>query len=265
MVFQVSGSELLSPKPLSSMDSWQYLLVYCPTFVPKLWDMVNYSNQNTQWNITIQYLFIHRTCCSICPCNYTARFLRFNHHSILARKLRKQQTSICSLMWSRIKRNFQWQEGNDNKCIEFWISLRIHFKLFSLQIFLLGILQTIVETVMYIFVFLWTPVLMPAEPPLGMVFACFMVAIMIGSSIYTILLAKGYKAEQCLRIILITIASSMLVCCLTASPNRSTIHMILIYGAFLVLEIALGMYFPAMSYLKRYVRIKYFISLQNMP
>ena len=107
---------------------------------------------------------------------------------------------------------------------------------------------------MYIFVFLWTPVLMPASPPLGMVFACFMVAIMIGSSIYTILLAKGYKAEQCLRIILITIGSSMLVCCLTASPDRSTIHMILIYGAFLVLEIALGMYFPAMSYLKRYVR-----------
>ena len=132
--------------------------------------------------------------------------------------------------------------------------LLFSFKQFSLQIFLLGILQTIVETVMYIFVFLWTPVLMPASPPLGMVFACFMVAIMIGSSIYTILLAKGYKAEQCLRIILITIGSSMLVCCLTASPDRSTMHMILIYGAFLVLEIALGMYFPAMSYLKRYVR-----------
>ena len=154
-------------------------------------------------------------------------------------------------MWSRITRNFQWQEG---KGWELWIPFLFHFRPFSLQIFLLGILQTIVETVMYIFVFLWTPVLMPASPPLGMVFACFMVAIMIGSSIYTILLAKGYKAEQCLRIILITIGSSMLVCCLTASPDRSTMHMILIYGAFLVLEIALGMYFPAMSYLKRYVR-----------
>jgi hypothetical protein len=32
----------------------------------------------------------------------------------------------------------------------------------------LGLLQTIVESVMYIFVFLWTPVLMPAQPPLGM-------------------------------------------------------------------------------------------------
>ena len=58
------------------------------------------------------------------------------------------------------------------------------------QILLLGIIQTIIETVMYIFVFLWTPVLDPAKPPLGMVFACFMVAIMIGSSIYAILIGE---------------------------------------------------------------------------
>ena len=59
------------------------------------------------------------------------------------------------------------------------------------RIFLLGGVQTAVESCMYIFVFLWTPVLMPTHPPLGMVFACFMVAIMIGSSLYTLLLAKG--------------------------------------------------------------------------
>ena len=53
-----------------------------------------------------------------------------------------------------------------------------------------------VESCMYIFVFLWTPVLGPANPPLGMVFACFMVAIMIGSSLYTLLLARGYTAER---------------------------------------------------------------------
>ena len=54
------------------------------------------------------------------------------------------------------------------------------------KILQLGILQTIIESVMYIFVFMWTPVLMPSEPPLGMVFANFMVAIMIGSSLYKI-------------------------------------------------------------------------------
>jgi hypothetical protein len=41
--------------------------------------------------------------------------------------------------------------------------------------------------------------MMPANPPFGMVFACFMVAIMIGSSLYTLLLGKGYAAEDTLR------------------------------------------------------------------
>ena len=63
----------------------------------------------------------------------------------------------------------------------------------------MGGVQTMVESCMYIFVFLWTPVLGPANPPLGMVFACFMVAIMIGSSLYTLLLARGFTAEKVRR------------------------------------------------------------------
>ncbi len=35
-----------------------------------------------------------------------------------------------------------------------------------------------------------------------------------------------------------------------ASPNRNTNDMVIIYAAFLILEVAIGMYFPAMSYLK---------------
>ena len=128
-------------------------------------------------------------------------------------------------------------------------------KRYFFQILLLGMLQTIIESVMYIFVFMWTPVLMPAQPPLGMgkfifypkrglqwflssfntllyyftVFACFMVAIMIGSSIFSLLLAKGFRAEATLRIILVIIALSMVICCLTAKPGRSTQDMIITY------------------------------------
>ena len=103
---------------------------------------------------------------------------------------------------------------------------------------------------MYIFVFLWTPILSPADPPLGMVFACFMVTIMIGSSTYTLLLARGIKAEVTLRIVLILISMTMLVCCLFGGPSRTLADMVVLYGAFLMLEIAIGMYFPAMSFLK---------------
>ena len=44
-------------------------------------------------------------------------------------------------------------------------------------IFLVGLVQSIVESCMYIFVFLWTPVLSTAAAPapLGMIFSCFMV------------------------------------------------------------------------------------------
>ena len=47
-----------------------------------------------------------------------------------------------------------------------------------------------------------------------------------------------------------TVTSSMLVCCFAASPDRGLPQIIIIYVAFLILEVALGMYFPAMSYLK---------------
>ena len=118
------------------------------------------------------------------------------------------------------------------------------------KILQLGILQTIIESVMYIFVFMWTPVLMPSEPPLGMVFANFMVAIMIGSSLYTLLLSKGFRPEDTLKIILVILASSMTICCLTAGPDRGMLDMTILYVAFLMLEVAFGMYFPAMSFLK---------------
>ena len=50
------------------------------------------------------------------------------------------------------------------------------WQIFSDQgILMMGILQTVIESCMYIFVFLWTPVLSAADPPYGMVFATFMV------------------------------------------------------------------------------------------
>ncbi len=118
------------------------------------------------------------------------------------------------------------------------------------QILLLGAIQTVIESVMYIFVFLWTPVLMPAEPPLGMAFACFMVAIMIGSSIYPLLLSRGFHAHDVLKMILVILTAAMVICCLAAGPNRGPLELVILYFSFLALEVSFGMYFPTMSYLK---------------
>ncbi len=106
---------------------------------------------------------------------------------------------------------------------------------------------------MYIFVFLWTPMLMEPEsmsPPLGLVFASFMVSIMIGSSAYTLLQARGFNPESILRLILILLSFTMAVCLMFGGPERQIYHWVILYGTFLILETAIGMYFPAMSYLK---------------
>ena len=98
-----------------------------------------------------------------------------------------------------------WPENFGNRKLQFGASCGQGLReiLSDPKVLLLGLLQTVVESVMYIFVFLWTPVLMPAKPPLGMVFATFMVAIMIGSSAYTIFLSKGNRPEDALKIILV--------------------------------------------------------------
>jgi hypothetical protein len=43
------------------------------------------------------------------------------------------------------------------------------------DVWLLGAVQSLFESVMYIFVFMWTPVLTAGAPPLGLVFAVYMV------------------------------------------------------------------------------------------
>ena len=121
------------------------------------------------------------------------------------------------------------------------------------NVLLLGCIQTAVESCMYIFVFLWTPVMAPINPPLGMVFASFMVAIMIGSSLFSILQEKGYRAQDILLMVLMTISGAMATCAVVAGPDATMTTLQISFGAFLVLEVAIGMYFPAMSYAKSQV------------
>ena len=121
------------------------------------------------------------------------------------------------------------------------------------NVLLLGCIQTAVESCMYIFVFLWTPVMAPVNPPLGMVFASFMVAIMIGSSLFSILQEKGHRTQDILLTVLMTVCGAMATCTVVSGPEATMTTLQISYGAFLVLEVAIGMYFPAMSYAKSQV------------
>eukprot|EP00117_Sycon_ciliatum_P000967 scpid40098/ scgid6828/ Major facilitator superfamily domain-containing protein 5 len=112
------------------------------------------------------------------------------------------------------------------------------------HILLIGVMQSLFESCMYIFVFLWTPVLKPIHPPLGIIFASFMVAVMIGSSIFDHLFNAGQSAARILQTSFILMFSSLAI-------SSVFIHRPFIcFFAFLLLEIGCGLYFPAIGYLR---------------
>ncbi|XP_021757739.1 molybdate-anion transporter-like [Chenopodium quinoa] len=79
------------------------------------------------------------------------------------------------------------------------------------KIALLGAIQSLFEGSMYTFVFLWTPALSPndEEIPHGFIFATFMLASMLGSSLASRLLARSAKVESYMQIVF-TISSASL-------------------------------------------------------
>lgn len=159
---------------------------------------------------------------------------------------------VCGILVIRT-----WEENYGNRKNDFSGScmegLRIIFR--DENILLLGTIQSLLESCMYIFVFLWTPVLDTGSTsaPLGMVFSSFMVCIMIGSSTFSLLSSKGFSEENILKFCLYLIAGTMTVCCFTARPDASSLDTLISFAAFLVLEVGIGMYFPAISYLRSQV------------
>eukprot|EP00092_Neocalanus_flemingeri_P010010 GFUD01010790.1.p1 GENE.GFUD01010790.1~~GFUD01010790.1.p1 ORF type:complete len:468 (+),score=77.12 GFUD01010790.1:189-1592(+) len=148
-----------------------------------------------------------------------------------------------------------WEENYGDRKSNFsgscWEGLKIIFS--DEQVLLLGSVQSLLESCMYIFVFLWTPVLDTGTTPLGMVFSCFMVCIMVGSALFSIMANRGYTEANILKHCLIMISVSMAICCYTARPGATNIDTVISFLAFLVLEVAIGMYFPAISYLRSQV------------
>ncbi|XP_053706466.1 molybdate-anion transporter [Synchiropus splendidus] len=118
------------------------------------------------------------------------------------------------------------------------------------RVLLLGGVQALFESVLYIFVFLWTPVLDPHRAPLGIVFSCLMAASMAGSLLYRLATSTRYRLQPghllCLAVLLAFFSFFMLTfSTLPAQPRPHDSFL-----AFLLLELACGLYFPAVSFLQ---------------
>lgn len=137
----------------------------------------------------------------------------------------------------------------------------------------LAFLQTVFETSMYLFVFLWVPQIEtvagtfnPNYLPLGLIFSCFMCCMMLGSLIYSYIV-KHSSTEPTLSptsagnehliskdgplILHAKLASAtFLVASIALGMTGVTHKMEYRFWAFCVFEGTVGMYFPVLGWLK---------------
>ncbi|TPX62511.1 hypothetical protein PhCBS80983_g00239 [Powellomyces hirtus] len=110
-----------------------------------------------------------------------------------------------------------------------------------------GVMQCFFESAMYTFVFLWSPVLEHASAsgniPFGVVFAAFMVSIMIGSVIFKVLLRGGAKHED------IAFGTFGLATLALLIPVFATDELT-IFVSFNLFELCCGLYFPTLGTLR---------------
>eukprot|EP01018_Ginkgo_biloba_P012942 Gb_39879 [translate_table: standard] len=124
------------------------------------------------------------------------------------------------------------------------------------KIALLGAIQSLFEGSMYTFVFLWTPALSPngQDIPHGFIFATFMLASMMGSSLASRLMARpALKVESYMQIVFIVSASAFLLPVITTfllQPNTEKGGSITPGGrlqmlGFCVFEACVGIFWPS--------------------
>ena len=114
-----------------------------------------------------------------------------------------------------------------------------------------GLIQALYESVMCMFVFLWTPVLDHHQPPLGVVFASFMAGSLASAALYRISTTAfpALSTTLSLLIILCSAAASVLFCVISTEPSRE--FPVISFVAFFLFEAISGMYFPVMRDVKR--------------
>lgn len=141
-------------------------------------------------------------------------------------------------------------EDNRKKSGNWYDGLRNAFTatMQSRDILLCGIISSLFEGSMYIFVFMWTPLLKAfikdedEELPFGVIFSTFMVCCMTGSSLFSIVVEK-YPIEK-LAVALFGIGSlAMALVALSINETTSFIGMN-------IFEVCVGMYWPIMGTMK---------------
>mmetsp|Transcript_44284 Transcript_44284/g.140914 ORF Transcript_44284/g.140914 Transcript_44284/m.140914 type:complete len:419 (-) Transcript_44284:149-1405(-) len=144
----------------------------------------------------------------------------------------------------------RWEENYGDEKTDFSLGFKNAWRsIFSDEkIMLLGLIQSLFEGTMYTFVFMWTPALESTGAtsiPHGMVFACFMVAVMTGSALSSVLLSGKHALppENYMRWLYLASAAAMAV----PAFDPSEIPM---FGSFLAFELCVGVFWPSIGRLR---------------
>jgi len=175
--------------------------------------------------------------------------------------------SLVFLVLSSVYVNYAWSEnyGNSEIILSKMLSDSIE-ALKDRKVFILGTIQSLFEASMYVFVFMWTPVLEQTFSEMkqyenlglhGLIFASFMVCVMVGGSAFR-LLERKYSIEQ---IYAFTLALSSFLFLSIAIFKQQYVT----YFAFLVFECCCGIHWVCISTLRsRYIPEESRSSVMNL-
>lgn len=138
----------------------------------------------------------------------------------------------------------KWNENYGNASMDVadsfykgWNAVKTSPKMFNL-----GAAQACFEGAMYTFVFMWTPALATPDTesstPFGLIFSVFMVCVMIGSSLFAMLMETRNLSEIPKIIHLAAAAACFVVSLMIQSKS-------IVYLAFLAFETTVGLFWPA--------------------
>ncbi|KAI4173469.1 MAG: hypothetical protein LQ348_006575 [Seirophora lacunosa] len=142
------------------------------------------------------------------------------------------------------------------ECLLFASRLLSDWETMDRQILTLGLASCCFEGSMYLFIFFWSPALKsshalthPNQPsnilPFGIIFACFMGAMMSGSQLFTAAMAsRNWLTSRIILQAVVTVSSVSLLATIFFRNEFVT------FWCFCLFEACVGMYFPSMGYLK---------------
>lgn len=159
---------------------------------------------------------------------------------------------VCGLLaqttWKENYGDIQEAQSNTSSP-NFFVTLQNALRtcLRNTDILICGLVSSLFEGSMYIFVFMWTPMLsnlsgQDANIPFGLIFATFMVSCMVGSSLFSIIVGRMRVEKICIGIFLV--AAIAMGAIRVASSDTAC------FIAMNIFEICVGMYFPSMGTMK---------------